>query len=384
VLDWQIALARELGCERIILLGRRPDTGTLSSERARILKGCELHMLHGFKRLPAMLHSDDELLIVADGVVGNQDLIAELLSRQTDYGRQEAGMALRKLVLCLPSDVPQARAFPDDFERIDAERCWAGVLLMQAGPVQRLADFPPDSNPVSLLLRLALQAGIPCHTLSSDESAGQRWVFAHDDAAIAEREQALISQPAGEIFWSAPLALLADQIVRQTGARGLRQGEPWSSFAGLAALFAAILLALLQSVFAAVALCAAASFAFALAHRFARMKQWVYRTPPNILFSRLRDPGGDVLIGLIGIVALGVPAGIGPLSALAPLAIGTVRLAAASAPPIASAFWRDRTGQLVLLAVAAGLDVFPHAIAALALGALAQALLGLRRAVIPE
>jgi hypothetical protein len=382
VLGWQAALAQELGCERVVVLSEAADQALAEAERACRAQGIAFHRLTSFAGLAALLHADDDLLLLGDGVLPDGAALARLLAPQGPT------RGLRKLVLCLPGDAPQAQAHPEDFERIDAARCWAGVAVLRAAPVQRLGDFPPDSNPVSLLLRMALQAGTPGHTLSADEIAGG-WLLAHDEAVLAARQHARIARARRPARWSAPGLALAESLAARL-ARDGRAGVPAAAgLAGLALLLGAALLAAAGWERSALAGAVLGSGALDLAAANARITSALLGERPARLWQRLHDPGRDVLAALVLIAALGLAAApgsghAGALAALGPLALAAARLAARGAADMAAAFWQDRSAQLALLALGAGLGVLADAAALLALGACAQALLARPAPPIPE
>jgi len=374
VLAWQTALACALGCERVIILSDAPDEALSEAERTCRSQGAAFHRLRQFAGLAALIHADDELLLIGDGLLPDRGALEELVAPAG------AGKPLARVVLCLPDDHTQSARWPEDFERIDAARCWAGVSVMRAGPVQRLVDFPPDSNAVSLLLRMALQDGTACRTLTASQSAENRWLLAHDPEVLGAQEQALIagSRKAGE--WSAPGLALAEAMAARFALRGAGMAALGASLGGLVCLMAALGAGAAGWGVAALAGALLGSLALDLGAGLGRIRRAVLGGAATPGLARLHHPGRDVLAGLAVMAALGP----GALAALAPLAIGTADLASRSAPPRAAAFWRDRTAQLAIMTLGAGLGWLGETTALLALGALAQTLLAARAQPIPE
>lgn len=376
VLAWQVNAAQALGCERVVVLSDAPGEALAEAERAARTQGMAFQRLARFAELAALLRAEDELLLLADGMLPDKAVLAALLAPAgTDK-------PLRKHVLCVPVDDPQATAFPEDFERIDAVRCWAGAAVMRAAPTQHLGDFPADSNAHSLLLRMALQAGTPCHTLAPDERAASRWVLAHDESALAAHETGLLRQYRSPGQWSAPGAALAQTLAGQIPPRSLAAAAQGANLGGIALLVAAIAAAAWGWPLAALVAALLGSLALDLGANLGRVVHAVLGAKPVLATARLHDPGRDVLTAGVLIAALGY-GGQGALAALGPLALGTARLAAASAPPLAAAFWQDRTAQLALLALGAAFGMLAQTTALLALGALAQALFAKRTPAIP-
>ncbi|MFN3988843.1 MAG: hypothetical protein ACK4IS_01150 [Erythrobacter sp.] len=374
VLSWQATLACALGCERVIILSNAPDEAFAEAARTCRSHGAAFLHLRQFAGLAALIHADDELLMIGDGLLPDRESLQDLVA--------PAGVEkpLAKVVLCLPADHPQAARWPEDFERIDAARCWAGVAVMRAAPVQRLVDFPPDSNPVSLLLRMALQEGTPCRTLSGTQSAENRWLLAHGPEVLGTQEQALIADSRKAREWSAPALALVEEIAARWALRGAGMAAPGTSLGGLACLIAALgagaagwdLLALVCALLG--------SLALDLGAALGRIRRAVLGSKARPGLAYLHHPGRDVLAGIAIMAALGP----GALAALAPLAIGTAVLASRAAPPRFAAFWQDRTAQLAIMTLGAGLGWLGETTALLALGALAQTLFADRFKPIPE
>ncbi len=379
VLDWQVATANALRCERIAVLADPRASMILRAQHAAEAAGMQFHCLSGFARLPALLRGEDEVLMLADGLICASATLAALLGADAD-GR------LRPLVLCLPAEAPLARAFPEDCERIDPTRCWAGALLMRAAPAQQLNDFPPDSDPYGLMLRLALQAGTPCRTLTPQESASDVWLLASDREVVQAHERAVLAKGREVAGWSSPGLALVTRITAASGARGLARGEPAGMLAALTALLAGLALAAAGWTTLALVLAATAHFALRLADSFAGLRARLLQERSSRLLAWLRDPGGDVAAALVIMLALAPPAAgaITPLAALGPLAIGTLRLAVDPAMRARAGFWQDRTAQMALLAAAGAWGALAAATALLALTALARALFIHARPAIPQ
>jgi hypothetical protein len=160
VLAWQVDLMRRMGAERIICLCDGAAEEILPLQHQVEADGGSFHVLNGFTALPALVRAEDELIVMRDGLVPDPAIASALVLQDAPLG---------KGVLSLSEDHPLVIAHPSEFERIDAARHWAGMLIMRGAPVQELADFPADADAVAVLLRLALQAGTPCRTLSTEE-----------------------------------------------------------------------------------------------------------------------------------------------------------------------------------------------------------------------
>ncbi|MFN4039349.1 MAG: hypothetical protein ACK4IB_08420 [Erythrobacter sp.] len=371
VLAWQSRLAQGLGCQRIIVLSAGKGEAVAALEQDCKVQGIAFQRLSRFADLAAVLHTEDELLIFGDGLVPDRATLTSVLAQQG------TGKPLRKAVLCVPDDHGEAVTFPEDFERIDAARCWAGVVVMRAGPVQGLDAFPPDSNPISLLLRMALQGGTPCHTLTASERAAPKWFWAHNTDDINAHERALVAQHRSPVIWTTPGLALADWLAARIGMRRIVAAAPGVVLGGLVLLLAAIGCALQYWELAAVLCAALGSFALDLGGSLARIRENVLDSRLPLALVRAREPGRDLLV--CGVLAAAL--GLGPLAALGLLAVGNARLAERFG---AAAFWQDRTAQLALLAVGSGLALLAEATALFALLALAQCLFTNPARPIPE
>lgn len=366
VLGWQITLLQALGAERIVCLTDAAIGETLQMQLMVEARGASFHAINGFAALPALVRADDELIILRDGLVPDPAIV------QTVFGRKGGG---RNAVAAIPGDHPLATAFPDDFERIDAERHWAGLLSMRGAAVQQLADFPSDSDPVSLLLRLALQAGTPCYDLNAHDLAPERWLLADDAAAVVTAEQALIASAAAVQDWLAPLSRLAAMLVRALAPRGLAQGGPVASVLALILVLAGVVVA--GSGFSAAGLMMAAtgSFAARVAAGYRTMRVRLRREGDVARGNAVLSAVVDGSAAVTAFLALAPWSQWEPLAALGPVVIGLARLVSRKSGSALAMTASDQTALLLVLTVASSFGVLPEIFACLALGLLAALLL---------
>jgi hypothetical protein len=372
VLAWQVALLREFGAERIICLCEGTAGEVLRLQHEVESASAAFHALNGFAALPALVRAEDELVILRDGLVPDLALAREMLGGRAMKG---GGAALQKAVACLPADHPLAATHPEDFERIDAARHWAGLLVMRGAPVQQLADFPADADAISVLLRLALQAGTPCRELGASELAPETWLLAISDQAVAAHEAALINAAVPAPDWRAPIASLAAVLVRRLAPRGLGQG------ALIAAATAALML--LGGIFAAASGGAAGGVALAAAGGFAARVSGAYAALAARLRRRADDSRTGAALGLTVDAfaaltlwfALAPWPDLTPLAVCGPIVIGLARLVSRDAETTLAAIASDRASLLLLLALAAWLGFLPETAALTALALLAALLL---------
>jgi len=366
VLAWQVALMRDLGAERILCLCDDVRGEVLRLQHEVEAGGAAFHALKGFAALPALVRAEDDLVILRDGLVPDPELVRTLV---------EAGPGLRRMVACVPSDHPFAVSHPDDFERVDAARHWAGLLVMRGAPVQQLADFPADSDAVSVLLRLALQAGTPCHGLTANALMDEAWLLADSARAVASHEHALIAKAAPESDWRAPLATLAAVLVRKLAPRGLAQAPMLGAAAALALLIGGAAAAALGAAAGGLALAALGNFTARLAGGFATLRQHLLRQHPAAPHGAIAGVTVDVLTAMAAWFALARFPEWTALAVCGPIAIGLARLAANTGNGALAAGASDRASQLLLLALAAAFGLLPEAIAIMALTLLTALLL---------
>jgi hypothetical protein len=355
VLARQVDLLRMLGCERILCLCDRVDEEILHLQQAVESTGGTFQALRGFLHLPALVRSDDDLVILADGVLPDPVLVASLFAETTPP----------RFVTAFPAENPLVVLHPDDFERIDAGRHWAGVLAMRGAPVQHLADFPPDADAVSLLLRLALQAGTPCRELPDDRVATESWLLATDEAALTAQEDALITRAAGEADWRRPCQAAARLLARRLAPRGLARGPLIALASALLLLIGGATASAFGVAAAGLGLAAGGTFAAALADALARLQRELLGDGPS---ERALAWSGRVADGLAALtlwLALAPAPVAEPLAVLGPVVVGLARLASDSVPALALP--ADRMVLMGALALGAATGVLPLVAAMFAL-----------------
>ncbi len=368
VLAWQAALLQSLGAERVLCL---TDSTTASGDVLQLQHvletgGTSFHALKGFAAIPALVRAEDDLIILADGLVPDPAVVRAVLGGEG---------ALTRAVATISSDHPLAAAHPEDFERIDAARCWAGVLAMRGAPVQQLADMPADADAISLLLRLALQAGTPTRDLAARELVPERWRLAESTAAVAKRESDLVARAAPPADWRAPGIALASALVRASVPRGLAQGGLVAGGLGLALLLGAVLLAAFGPAAAALAMAAAGAFGAQVSLGFTGIASRLRREEPAARASAVLGAGVDILASLTLWFALAPWPEWKPLAVLGAVLFGLARLVARTPDSPLGRSVPDRTSLLLLLALTAMVGRLPEAVSCLALGLLAALLL---------
>lgn len=207
LLSWQIELAHDLGCDRFVCL-TEAKTDAFTKIREQIEQfGGEFHTISGPMPLAALLTADDELVVIADGLVPDREETVELLKD-------------RRGVLALP-DEPGVAA---GFERIDAQHAWGGVFVARGQIGEQLAQMPPDSDTVSLLLRLALQSGTKLLNLDAAMLDDGRWVLIRQGTEQKQREQALLQSSLEEGSWWDPSKAISLRFAKSFAPDRLETG----------------------------------------------------------------------------------------------------------------------------------------------------------------
>src|SRR3569623_856203 len=112
-------------------------------------------------------------------------------------------------VLVLPVEAGLAAGF----ERIDLNHAWAGVLAMHGRLVERIAELPPDCDPVSGLLRIALQGRVPKRVLPEAVLTEERWALVRTRHQLAALDPGWIQRHAAASAWRAPGKALVCLVV---------------------------------------------------------------------------------------------------------------------------------------------------------------------------
>lgn len=370
VLAWQVDLLAALGAERVICLCQAVDGEVLSLQHKVEAMGAAFHALRGFVGLAALVRAEDDLLILGDGLLPDPLLAQELVTTEAGW---------RRGVTCLPAEHAMVAGAPEDFERIDAARHWAGLLVMRGAPVQQLATFPDDADAVSLLLRLALQARTPCHDPGPAPLEPGTWVLADSAAVLARQERDLMARAAAPRDFRSPMIALADTLVGALAPRGLREGPVAAGSLALVLALGGVVAAAWGAPAIGLGCAAAAAFSGTIALGYAGLAQRLQRRSEPIPGEAAFRIALDALAALTLWFALAPVPQWTALAVCGPLVIGLARLAArAEAKAALSAFWQDRASLLAVLTIAAAAGFAPEATAFLASTALGALLLAKR------
>lgn len=366
VLSWQVDTAFSLGCERIICLCEAPAEHIVAVQREVERAGHEFHAVRSNIQIAALVRADDEILMLSDGLLVSKQAAAEFV---IEGDRRQRGIAT------LPPSHVLAESHPEDFERIDRDRHWAGLALVRARQVKELAELPPDGDAISLLLRLALQAQEPCRPVSEASLQGDDWLLAVDAADLANAERSLVgdSLPVPSPF--APAGALAVFAARSVPARNIGFASQIAAVAAIALGVGA--LALVMAGWPAIALGTGA--VAILAADFVRvlhdLRSRLHSSKPSRAWHRALAvvvfAGAAVLLML----APGMEAVTASQVGLPAIGLSLAILCARATNNGQSAFWNDRALHTAFFAVFAGLGFLEEALVGFSLTATLQLLL---------
>ncbi|HEX8307989.1 MAG TPA: hypothetical protein VF645_06170 [Allosphingosinicella sp.] len=142
LVERQVRLALATGADPVVVLVERVTaelSAALDSVRA---EGAPIVLARSAEEAAEAVHSSDRVLLVGDGLVAPEAVIARLVALD--------GPAI--LV------VPDLRV-DDRYERIDAQSRWAGLALIDGQMLKQTASMLQDWDLQSTLLRRAVQAG---------------------------------------------------------------------------------------------------------------------------------------------------------------------------------------------------------------------------------
>ena len=370
VLAWQVDLVRALGCERIICLCEAPGGEVLAQQRRVEAAGGEFHAIRSNLQLVSLLRADDELVLLLDGLIADGEMVKSFAISQT-----APEGPLRKSIAAIGADHPFAKTYPEDFERIDKDRHWGGFAAMRASQAQKLADMPPDSDAMSLLLRIALQARVECTQLEAGALDNGDWILATDKAALIRAETAMIEGSAPIPSWAGPGQAIAALIARKIAPRGLEKGCEISAVIAIVLALSGVALSGFGFGAWGIGIAGIGAFAATLSNVWGRLRGALWSQGPSSRLSNALNAAIDLLATVSLMLAIGIWDALPPLLALPPIAIGLARVLGGKGEAPLATFWRDRAVHLTGFAVAAGFGILTELLALFALGAVLQLLL---------
>ena len=228
LLHHQLTLALDAGCERIICLAERQPDEMEALRQMCSQAGVHLRLLHRPQELAAMVAATDRLFVIARNVVAEPDVL-------------QCNATESRFILALPAEP----AIAAGFERIDATRAWAGLMLVPGYQIEQLHQLPGDIEPASALLRIALMDGTPVTELPASVLAENRISLPRSGEEIQRIERDRLARLARPVGFSAPLRAVVERLALRAAPAFLA-----SSFS-LAGMIAAAGLLMLFAGFAA-------------------------------------------------------------------------------------------------------------------------------------
>ncbi len=222
VVAHQLGTALALGCERVVCLAEGLPGELVAVQHAAEAAGATFQVATDSRALARLIKTEDELLVIADGLVANPEAVAAILGHRTGIVVQpvEGGLAA-------------------GYERLDLNHAAGGVMRLPGKLAAGLAELPGDWNPAAALLRIAAQAGLRQVVLPAVLADEGRWTLVRNDAEahrLEPRWLRLHTAGAGE---GGPGAWLSARLVERLGPALLHAGtRPWIVASGAAVLAA--------------------------------------------------------------------------------------------------------------------------------------------------
>ena len=205
---FQLSLALALECQRIVCIARGMTAELADLQAVAERAGARLHTISGPRALAGLVTANDEVVVIADGLLPPVASAAALL-------------AGRHCVIVQGVDSGIAAGF----ERIDLNHASAGLMRIPGRLIERLHELPADSDTTSALTRIALQAGIEQRSLPSEARDGLRWKLIRNETEAHAAEAGWIGQHLDSDKPHSPGIALARLVVRNFGPAILHAGS---------------------------------------------------------------------------------------------------------------------------------------------------------------
>lgn len=343
IAERQMDLALRMGCERIVCLVEGISEDVIELQQAAQDHHVKFNAVTGGMSLLGQISINDDLLIFADGLLPEASAVERHLSE-------------RPAVLVIPAE----GAVEEGFERLDSEWAWAGVLRTRGSVVEGLSQLPPDSDPISALLRISLQQGTKVVPLDGAKARRSGWLLATSDAALEDFENEFLRRHAPRASFMQPVRAIADRIALKIAAPLLERGRGGFPLvaAGLLSAAGAVAAGTYGYALAGLGLLVFGSFIFDIGSTLATTLGAISQKNASVL-QRFADQISPVFE--IAFIALAVMlAGRNPAvedGFLAVMLMGLVLLARMIPPSRLTLTFHDRTLVLLILAVAGWLAV---------------------------
>ena len=351
----QLDFALGQGCGKILFLGHGGGPEALALRQAAERAGAQFQVLRGPRDLPATVRGEDELLVLARGLLPDSPKGSDMLRKGP-------------VILSLPVQAGAAGGF----ELLDLTAAWGGAIAMPGRLADRLDMLPEDGEPIAGLLRIARQAGIPERQLPESELVDGRWVL------LRNAEQAIAAEPGWlrrrlppASPWH-PTAWLARTLLRRfgVGATASTRAGPLARAAAVLAILGALASAWFGYPLGGLILLALAVLAIELGDGIAQLTRpsFAGEAPPSRLSRGLRLA---LDAALVAVGALALPGALHRRLFLALLPVGLLHVPLPAGSRAWRALFEDRALVIAALALAVGFDVAEKGFMAVALVLLA-------------
>lgn len=357
VLQHQVEVALRHGCERVVCLAQHPPRDFDKLRRMCSEAGASLRLLHRPRELSALVSASDILLVFAKNLLFEEDMLPR---RDKDL----------PVILALPAEGSVALGF----ERIDATRAWAGIMLLPGALVEELRRLPDDIDPASALLRVGLMARTPIVELPINVLARHAIALPLDPAGARRIEAERINRLAEPASFSAPCRAVVERLAIRNASQILATRFGGRALGGAAGMVLLLANFAGQAGYTALALCAfiMASAQITAWQILRRVSGWTKAEP------RKRDRLGssaNIAADVTLLVILAQAGSTGtqlPVHWFAPaVLIGLLGLARRLLPEQFAALASDRALIGAALLLAHGVGVLSGAVMILALAVLA-------------
>jgi hypothetical protein len=281
----QLGLVLALGCERIVCISRGVSPEVVELQHVAEDNGARFHVVSGARALVGLVTANDELIVLADGLLAEPDEA----TAQVEQGQG---------VLVQPIELGQ----PAGYERIDLNHSSAGAMRLPGSLVERLAELPADCDAVSALQRIALQSGVAQRMLPSGLRESGAWRLLRDEGEAQAAEHEWFRQHTGIAPASSISEMAARQAVRSIGPALMHSGGGGNGVGILASAIALLALGAgwFQLSATALFLCAAADVLRRAAGLLLRIERRSLNLPRSVIPRRLLFGWGlDIVLILI-------------------------------------------------------------------------------------